>query len=60
MQFGFERQLYSTVEDSGGVDVCVDVLQGNVTQQIIINIQTFTQCKYHTAGKLVLNNPTTI
>ena len=38
VEFGLERQLYSTVEESGGVEVCVEVLQGNVTQRTLIGI----------------------
>ena len=38
-EFGLERQLYSTVEGSEGVEICVEVLQGNVTQRTLIGIR---------------------
>ena len=47
---GLERQLYSTVEGSGGVEVCVEVLQGNITQRTLIGIGNSigsVQGKYH-------------
>lgn len=38
VQFGLERQLYSTVEGNEGVEICVEVLQGSITQTTFISI----------------------
>ena len=50
IDFGLERQLYSTVEGSRGVEICVEVLQGNVTQRTLLGIGNSigsVQGKYH-------------
>ena len=51
-QFGLERQLYSTTEGDEDLEICVQLLQGNITQRAYIGIQLQTgiqsaQCKYH-------------
>ena len=47
-QFGLERQLYSTAEGDEDLEVCVQLLQGNITQRTFIGIGTQSgQCKYH-------------
>ena len=39
-QFGLERQLYSTAEGDEDLEVCVELLQGNITQRTFIGIGT--------------------
>ena len=50
-QFGLERQLYSTAEGDEDLEVCVELLQGNITQRTFIGIGSGSiqsgQCKYH-------------
>ena len=48
-QFGLDRQLYTTAEGKTDLEVCVELLQGSVTQPTTIGIQSdvlSAQCEY--------------
>ena len=50
IEFGLKHHLYSTAEGSGGVEICIEVLQGNVTQRTLIGMENgigSVQGKYH-------------
>ena len=56
-QFGLERQLYSTAEGDEDLEVCVELLQGNITQRTFIGISSSQsgQCKYHFHKKCLMS-----
>jgi len=58
-QFGLERQLYSTAEGDEDLEICVELLQGNITQRTFIGIRSgfqSAQCKYHFHIKYLLSH----
>ena len=60
-QFGLERQLYSTAEGDEDLELCVELLQGNITQPTFIGIGSgfqSAQCKYHFHIKYLLSTKT--
>ena len=63
---GLDRQLYSTAEGDEDLEICVELLQGNITQPTFINIATGSgtgtqsaQCKYHFHKKYLLSHKDT-
>ena len=58
-QFGLERQLYSTAEGDEDLQICVELLQGNITQPTFIGIGSSfqsVQCKYYFQIKYLLSH----
>ena len=58
-QFGLQRQLYSTAEGDEDLELCVELLQGNITQPTFIGIGSgfqSAQCKYHFHIKYLLSH----
>ena len=55
-QFGLERQLYSTAEGDEDLEICVELLQGNITQRTFIGVSSSQsgQRKYHFLKKCLI------
>ena len=57
-QFGLERERYSTAEGDEDLEICVELLQGNITRRTYIGIGSGTQsaqCKYHFCKKCLIS-----
>ena len=53
IKLGFERQLYSVKEDVGEVELCIVIISGELTDDLILDFSTYSNtasCKHSGAN----------